>query len=546
LADLAHGHRRGLRYDHVAASVAVDFFKLLRHSKGQWAGETFELQPWQHFVLGNLFGWLRRDGRRRFRVGHMEVARKNGKTTFAAGVGHKLFLLDGESGAEVYTVATKRDQARITHEEAKRMVRSSPSLAQRVTVFKDNLYHAKTNSKYEPLGADANTMDGLNPHGVLADEVHAWRDRHLWDVMETASGARTQPLTLITTTAGYDRHSIWWELRELAIRAVLARGPDDDGFDDSRFAYIACPDDGDDWTDESTWIKGNPSLGVTVQLDELREQCAQARITPGKQNAFRRYRLNLPTEQAKRWIDMDLWDANTGDHAADDLARLLEGESCWAGLDLSATTDLTALVLYFDARPDGRHPVLCWFFMPRETARAREQEDRTPYTRWADLGLLTLTPGNAVDYDSIRRLLTGWPVADDDDALHTPPLAERYHIRGIGIDPWNATQLALQLQQDGMDVQYFRQGFASMSQPAKKLVALVADRKLAHAGHPVLRLNVANAACDEDAAGNVKPSKGRSTGRIDGLVALLNAIGISGAATSVGGSVYDSQELEVI
>src|SRR5512139_2470424 len=262
--DLEHGAERGLHFDQDAAEHVLKFFTILRHSKGEWAGRLIELEPWQQFLLWTLFGWKRADGTRRFRTAYIEVARKNGKSTMGAGIGLYLLAADGEPGAEIYSAATKRDQARITHLEAVRMVRSSPMLKRRIRTFRDNLNIEGTASKFEPLGADADTTDGLNIHGAIVDEIHAHKTREMWDRLDTATGARRQPLMFGITTAGYDRQSLCWTLNEYS-KKVLDRVIDDDTF----FGLIYTLDEGDDWQDEKTWIKANPNLNVSKKIDDL-------------------------------------------------------------------------------------------------------------------------------------------------------------------------------------------------------------------------------------------------------------------------------------
>lgn len=503
LRDLAEGAARGLKFDADAAQAAIDFFSLLKHSKGKWAGEQFELSPWQKFAIGCVFGWKRRDGTRRFRVAHIEVARKNGKTTLAAGVALLLLTIDRESGAEVYCVATKRDQAKLTHEDAEKMVKASPSLRRSVQVFKNNLSVASSNSKLVPLGADGDTLDGLNVSGAIMDELHAWKKRSLWDVIETATGARDQPLTLITTTAGYNKHSIWWERRDLACKVL-------DGVfqDDELFALIYTLDDDDDWTDEKVWGKGNPNLGVTVKVEEIRKRVEEAKQTPGKQNAVRRLRLNQPTEQASRWLDMEKWDACGVVKVA---ASSLLGRRCWGGLDLASTIDIAALVLAFPWDDETGFDLLPFFWIPKERIHHRVETDRVPYDRWVDEGWIIATPGNVIDYAFIRAFVL--------------KVAEDYQLVDLGYDPWNATQLALQLQDDGIEVVQFRQGFASLSEPSKELEKLVVSGKLRHGGNPVLRWMASNVSVKQDPAGNLKPDKSTSTEKIDGIVGSIIAIG---------------------
>ena len=501
LWDLETGHERGLMFDIERAQHALDFFGFLKHSKGEWGGEAFKLQPWQEFIIGSLFGWLRKDGKRRFRVAYHEIPRKNGKTTLAAGVGLYLFCADGEPGSEVFTAATKRDQARLSHGEAARMVKASPLLRSKIGVFKDNLHIERTNSKFEPLGADADTMDGLNIHGAIVDELHAHKTRAIWDVLETATGARRQPLIFAITTAGFDRNSVCWEWHDYSTKIL-------DGIieDDTVFTYIASLDEGDDWTDQSTWAKANPNLGVSVKIDDLQRKCDKAKEMPSAQNAFLRLHLDMWTEQNERWMPMDKWD-ECGKVLV--IPEELQGRLCYAGLDLSTTTDISALVLCF---PDdeGGCDVLPYFWVPEENIMQRSNRDRVPYDLWARQGYIKTTPGNVIDYDIIRRDIN--------------QLREQYDINKIAIDRWNSTQLQTQLDGDGFEIVPTGQGFASLSAPTKHLEKLVFEKSLRHGANPVLRWMVSNVAIQQDAAGNIKPAKDKSTERIDGVVAAVMAI----------------------
>jgi phage terminase large subunit-like protein len=278
---------------------AIEFFGFLRHSKGEWAGQTFALAPWQAFLVGSLFGWKRSDGLRRFRTAYCAVPRKNGKSTLSAGIGLYLLVADGEHGAEIYSAATSRDQARIVFDEAKRMVASSPALKRRVGSLINNLHVVATASRFMPLSSDSSTMDGLNVHGAIIDELHAHRTRNVVDVLETATGARRQPLLFEITTAGYDRHSICFEHQDYSIKVLEGTV-----LDDSWFAFVAAADEGDDWTDRKVWRKANPNFGLSVKEDDLARKAEKAVALPGAQNAFRRMHLNEWTEQAERWIDM--------------------------------------------------------------------------------------------------------------------------------------------------------------------------------------------------------------------------------------------------
>jgi len=502
LHDLETGEERGLWFDSEAAQIAIDFFSLLKHSKGEWAGTPLRLEPWQQFHLWVLFGWRRENGLRRFRTSYLEVARKNGKTTTAAGVGLYMMLADNEPGAEIYTAATKRDQARIAHSEATRMVKSSPHLRRVIRVVKDNLHIVDTASKFEPVGRDADSLDGLNIHGAIVDEVHAHKTREMWDILETATGARRQPMMFAITTAGFDRKSLCYELHEYT-QKILDGVVEDDSF----FGLIYTLDEGDDWNDEAVWAKANPNLGVSVKLDDLQRKAAKAREMPSALNAFLRLHMNIWTQAETRWIDPDKWAAC--DEAVD--ADGLRGRICYGGLDLSATTDITALVLVFPPEQEGDpYRALCRFWIPEEAMHERSRRDRVPYDAWVRQGYITATPGNVVDYEYI------FDQVDQD--------AQRYDIKEIAFDRWGAARVSQVLTEQGMEMVQFGQGFASMNAPMHELEKLILAQDIAHGGNPVLTWMAHNLVARQDPAGNLKPDKEASTEKIDGMVALLMAL----------------------
>ncbi|QDU44315.1 Phage Terminase [Symmachiella dynata] len=503
---------------HAAERVRTFFRKFLRHSKGQWAGQPFDLLEWQwQEVVAPLFGWKRPDGTRRFRRGYIEVPKKNGKSTLFSGLSLYLLVGDNEPGAEIYSAAVDRDQASIVYGEAAHMVDESPDLSRRLKVVRSTkriVYH-RTRSFYKALSADVPAKEGLNAHAVLIDELHAQRTRDLWDTLRYAGASRRQPLQLAITTAGYDRHSICWEQHDYALK-VLDGTIEDTSF----FPFVAAANDEADWTDPNVWRTANPSFGITINADQFAEDCTEAQESPAKENSFRRYRLNQWTEQDVRWLSMDKWDA------CGTPLENLRGRVCFGGLDLSSTTDVSALVLVFPDEDEGRFDVLPYFWVPEEGARKRERRDRVPYVQWIRDDHMEATSGEVVDYDVIRRRIN--------------ELNEQFEIREIAIDRWNATQLATQLEGDGFEMVAFGQGYASMSSPTKKLEEVVLSRKLAHAGHPVLRWMAGNVSIETDAADNWKPSKKKSVERIDGIVALI--MGLDRASTQdVCTSVYDKR-----
>jgi phage terminase large subunit-like protein len=497
-------------FDKAAADVACEFFeKFLVHIKGEWAGRPLELAKWQRDeVIRPLFGWKRKsDGLRRYRTCYVEIPRKNGKSTLGAGIALFLLFCDKEPGAEIYSAAGDREQAAIIFELAKEMVDASPKLKQLSETFRRSITAPRASS-YKVLSADAPTKHGLNPHGVIFDELHTQPNRHLWDVLITGTGARRQPVTFVMTTAGYDRHSICWEVHDYACKVR-------DGIiqDDSFLAVIFAAGEDDDWRSPKTWKKANPNLNTSVKIGYLETECKQAQEQPAKENTFKRLHLNIWTEQAVRWMPMEKWDGCNTPFSAEELS----GEACFAGLDLASTTDIAALSLLFPPTEDRPRWCNVWrFYVPEDSVKKRSLRDRVPYDQWVKQGFIIATPGNVTDYDFIER-----------DVLE---IAERYQLVELAYDRWNATQLVTHLQDklnNGTSerVVPFGQGFASMSAPTKELMKLVLSEVYTHGGNPPARWMASNVAVKQDPAGNLKPDKDKSTERIDGLVATIMALG---------------------
>jgi len=507
-------------FDQRSAEAAIRFFeRIIRHTKGQWAGQTFALQPWQKDqVIGPLFGWKRPNGTRRYRRAYVEIPRKQGKSTIASGIALLLLLADNEPGAEIYSAAADRSQAAIVFDQAKQFVEGSPILQREVKVYRSHLAVPRTNSVYRVLSADAFTKHGLNAHGIVVDELHAQPNRELWDVLATSMGARRQPLMVAITTAGFDRNSICWEQHEHA-RQVL----DGTVADQEYFAYIAAADQDDDWTSPATWRKANPSLGVTVSEEYLAGECARALASPAYQNTFRRLYLNQWTSQDARWLDMRAWDA-CGKSLPD-----LSGRPCYGGLDLASTTDIAAFVLAFPPVEEGEPMwLLPNFWIPDANMIERVRRDRVPYDAWVRDGLVHATPGNVIDYRRIQAVIE--------------ELGQAYDIREMAFDRWGATAISQGLTDAGFTMAQMGQGYASMSAPTKELLRLVLSGEIAHGGHPVLRWMADNVTTEEDAAGNIKPSKAKSREKIDGVVASIMAIDRAQRnAGDSGRSVYEDR-----
>lgn len=513
--DLVHGPSRGLAFSESKASKAIQFFKLLRHSKGEWAGSQFELSGWQRFILWCMFGWQRLDAKgasvRRFRIAYNELPRKNGKSTFAAGIALKLQTFDGENGAEVYAAATKKDQARIVHGEASRMVRRSPPLSAKIQVLKDLLLFEKTDSKFEAIASDEDTLDGLNVHGAVVDELHAHKTRGCWDLLETATGARRQPLIFAITTAGSDEQTICGELHDYSLQ-ILDGFDKGDGFkDDTLFVFIAALDeeDKDNWADPKTWAKANPNFGISVKADDLAAKVAKATKIPGALNSTLRLHFNVWTRTTTLWLKMDQWRrcAERFDWAS------LASQYCFGGLDLSKTRDITAIAFAFPPGTDGLWRIKVEMFMPEDRVKDREAEDRAPYSRWIEEGWLNSTPGDETDYAMIRaRILE---------------LNKTLRIADIGYDGWNASETAQKLIEDGIEMVKFPQVISTFNEPCKTMQAAIHSGHFRYDGNPLLTWMASNTAVYEDTNGNVKPVKPKmgSRKRIDGIVATLMAMG---------------------
>ena len=506
-------------FDEKAADRACEFFpRYLRHLKGPKAGKPFELEKWQRDeIVRPLFGWKRPDGTRRYRTVYIFIPRKNGKSSLAAGLGLYTLFADGEMGAEVYSAAGDRDQAAIVFDAAKAMVEASPPLASRSELYRRSIIFPKRASTYKVLSSDAPTKHGLNAHGIIFDELHVQPNRELWDTLTTSTGARRQPLTVALTTAGYDRTTICWEVHDYAVK--VKKGIVKDDF---FLPVIYGADEGDDWTNPETWKKANPNIGVSISMDYLAEQCRRAQEVVGYENTFRRLHLNQWTQQSKRWLSIEKWDASGMAGGPIDLDAL-RGRKCYVGLDLASTTDVAALVYLFPW-DDGSFKVLPRFFIPEDTLQERSRKESDMYGLWTKMGLMTATEGDVIDYAAITRQI------EEDSKV--------FNILEIAFDRWGATQIVQDIIALGLKVVPIGQGFASMSAPTKELIRLVLAKLMHHGGNQVLRWMADNMAVKQDPAGNIKPDKEKSSEKIDGMVALVMALAraITGEET---GSVYD-------
>ena len=517
-----------MAFDERKAQRVVRFIEALRHTKGEFHGQPFHLLPWQEKIIRDVFGTVRDDDptMRQYTTAYIEIPKKNGKSELGAAIALNMLINDDEWKAEVYSCASDRQQAAIVFDVAVDMVRQSPALMKRVKIIPSTrrMIYQPTGSIYQVLSSEVATKHGLNVSACIFDELHTQPTRALYDVMTQGSGdARRQPLWFFLTTAGTDRNSICWEVHQKALDILEGRK------NDPRFypVLFGLPDDAD-WTSEENWYRANPSLDHTITIDKVRDAFRKAQETPADENQFRQLRLNQWVKQSVRWMPMDKWDECGG--VVDPYA--LEGRACYAGLDLSSTSDLTALVLVFPpTSEDEPYIALPFFWLPAETLSLRVRRDHVPYDQWAKRGFIQTTEGNVVHYGFIERFIC--------------ELGERYDIREIAHDRWNATMMVQTLEDDGFTMVPFGQGFKDMSPPTKELMRIVLEHKLCHGGHPVLRWNMDNAFVRTDPAGNLKLDKEKSTEKVDGAVALVMAL--DRAMKNQGGdSVYNHRGLIVL
>jgi phage terminase large subunit-like protein len=537
LRDLQHGELRGLHFDVEEAQAAIDFFGLLTLPETE--GEPFDLEPFQQFIVGSLFGWMGPDGYRRFRIAYVEIGKGNGKSPLAGGIGLRGLVADEERGAQVYSAATTRDQAKIVFSDAEQMAQGSPALARRLVFTVNNIAHPESNSFFRPVSSEARGLDGKRVHIALIDELHEHPSALVVDKMRAGTKGRRQALIFEITNSGYDRNSVCYQHHDYSVK-VLEGVLENDAW----FAYVcqldpceACRNEGktqpsddcgecDDWRDEATWEKANPCLDVSVTRKYLREQVTEAEGMPGKENIVRRLNFCQWTEQAQRWLSMELWDANGS------TPRRLNGRRCWAGMDLASSDDIAAFVMVFPGfeGEEEYFDLLCKFWIPQDNIQKRVRKDRVPYDVWVRQGLITATEGDVIDYDTIRADING--------------LSELYQIEEIAFDRWGALDITAKLTQDGFTVVPHGQGFGSMAAPTKEFGTAVKRRRLRHGGNPVLRWMASNTAVETNAAGDQKPSKERSTEKIDGIPAAIMGLGRAVIAPKKKKSVYATRGLQ--
>lgn len=546
IRDLHFAGERGFYFDGEKAAFAIVFFEsVLCHSTGEWKGQEFRLEPWQKFVMWCVYGWRRKsDGTRRFRRVFEEIGRKNGKTAKLSGQGLLLMLFDDpiEARAEIYCAATMEDQAKLLAKEAIRMVKAAPALRQRLKTFEASarIVCPSDDSTFIAIGSNSDTKDGLNPHGVLLDELHAWREHHrgLYQKLTSGGASRRQPLEWIITTAGDDRSELWKEKRDAAVR-VLESVETGSIVDDEVFAFIACVDEGDDplgeacddtqfreWINspefEAVMAKANPNIGVSVKVDYLRSKATEARNDPAERNKFLRYHANRAVSSSEKAIRPDLWAACRGELSTEEWIGL----SPRGGFDLGRSDDFCAATILFPvptgifepvAGEDGeqseaeliRYEAIsrCW------TCEKRSERLDTPqFKRWIKTGALAVHPGDQVDFAKVTADIADW--------------TRQYNVASWAYDDTFARMVAQTLQEEhGISIFPFYQTPRNYNEPTRSFLKLVRDpRRFRHDGDELLAWQAGNLAVKPNARDEWMPDKaGSHTNKIDAMVSLIMA-----------------------
>ncbi|CAI2424437.1 Phage terminase-like protein, large subunit [Serratia fonticola] len=535
LNDLKVGPERGITFSEARAQHILNFYKFVPHVKGALAGQPIELMDWHIFILINIFGFiiplidentgevvLRNDGSgrpvmvRRFRTAYNEVARKNAKSTLSSGVGLYMTGADGEGGAEVYSAATTREQARIVFEDAKSMIKQArPTLGRLFEFNKLAIFQEQTSSRFGPLSSDANNLDGLNIHCAIVDELHAHKTRDVWDVLETATGARLQSLLFGITTAGFNKEGICYELRDYAIK-VLQGAATGQFEDDTFFGIIFTLDKEDDPFDEKVWQKANPGLGICKRWDDLRRLAKKAKEQVSARHNFFTKHMNLWVTAEAAWMDMLKWgkcDFIAPQHE-------LKTYPLWVGVDLSNKIDICAAVKIWQANNGHAHADFK-FWLPEGRLERCSRQMAELYRKWAELGKLTLTDGDVIDHAQIKAELQQWVAGES--------------LREIGFDPWSATQFSLALAEEGLPLVEVPQTVRNFSEAMKEIEALVYGGKFHHSNHPVMNWMMSNVTVKPDKNDNIFPNKSTPEAKIDGPAALFT--GMSRVLVNGGGDV---------
>lgn len=501
--DMLVAPENGWYFDRKAVQRVFDFCSLLKHSpdKNKWV--PFHPEPWQAAIIYIIFGWHKKDGTRRFNYAYIEIPKKNGKTTFAAVFANYLLFFDGEEEAEVYLAATVEKQAKLCFEMAKKMIEHSPALKKRTRILTKNINIPVSSSKMEMLGRDSESMEGINPSGAVIDEYHVWKNNEVFENIQSATVNRRQPLVIIITTSGRDKTLPCFSYRQICIdilKGILTQ--------EDTFAIIYTPDETDDWHEEEAWKKANPNYGISVIPERFRGEYQGAVNDPRKEVSFKTKNLNIWVDAPEVWMPDDKWLLCTHGITTEDLT----GQVCYAGLDLASHVDINALALYF---PSIKERPVCKMYYWIPQAKVHEKADRVDYANWVRKGYVKTTPGEVIDIDTqVRDIMD---------------IVKQYQVERLAFDPAKAYHGTIQgLYKAGFPVDKmdpYAQGIMNMSAPTKEFERLVMSGELDHLNDPVLRWMLSNVQIYQDINNNIKPDKKRSREKIDGIVALITAIG---------------------
>lgn len=491
----------GFYLDTAAGQRVIDFFSsCLSHVRGPMKGKPFILEPWLEAIIGHLYGWKSKTtGLRRFLELLLLVPRKNAKSLLGAGIGLVELIMGDKNTPEIMIASGDREQARQMFDTVKLMVMAEPELKSRLEPFKNIIKYPHLDGWLKCVSSESYNLHGANLSCAMIDETHVV-NRDLVETLQTSQGSRAEPLIVNLSTAGYDKHSILYEKRDYAlkVREGIIKDP-------AFFPVIYEADPDADWKNPVTWAKANPNLQKSINLSFLERECERAQESPAFEATFKRLYLNIWTESESPWLAMEKFDACVGELPD------LKGRACYAGLDLASTTDLSALVLVFAPETDDEpFYVLPFAWVPGDAIRDRSRRDKVPYALWRDQNHIEATPGAVIDYGFIMNRID--------------KVAQSYDLRAVLFDRWGSTKIIQEIESHGLDVIQFGQGFKDMSPPTKELMKLILEKRIRFPENPVLRWCASNTVVEQDAAGNMKPSKRKSIEKIDIIVALVMAL----------------------
>lgn len=520
---LAMRSRTDITFDETSAARPIKFAGFIKHLKGAKADEFITFEPWQMFLISQVYGWKRQDGQRLRRSVYIEVPRKSGKSTLCSILSLYHLMADGESSAEVYSAATSRDQARIVFGDAQAMARSSEFLSAHLTVQRNAITYLKSNSKFEPLSADAGSLEGRSPSFSVVDELHVHKTPEVYDVLNVASGARQQPLLFSITTSGVNREAVCYQVRDYALK-ILQGHVNDDTF----FSMVYGIDDGDDWRDPKIHKKANPNYNVSVQPDDLARLCKQAEESPSAETNFKTKRLNIWCNTDTAWISSYAWDKCTKERPP---IEHFKNKTCYVGLDLASVNDFACVALLF--QENGYLYPYIQSYLPMDTITSKSGAMGAKYSEWLQSGEIIATDGSVTDLTYIKEQVIA--------------ACETYNVKQIAFDPYGAHELVAELLDQGLPMVKFAQNILNMSDPAKEFEKSILSQRLCHGNDPVLSWMVSNCAVWSDVNDNIKVKKdGGQANKIDGVIALIMALGRMKVNSGLQPSPYETRGIRTL